>query len=165
VLREVSVPEVSGRLFLSRMPGRRGSFSEESKEIAEHGIDTVVSLTSWDEVSTESPAYAEAINADALPWERTEFPIRDFGVPTDRAAFLDLARSIAIDLQAGRRIVIHCGAGVGRTGTLAVCVLMALGMGRKTAEDYVDAARAGPENEEQRRLVRWVSEALREDKN
>lgn len=165
MLREVDIPEVSGRLFLSRMPGRYGSFAQESQEIVNRGIDTVVSLTPLDEVSKKSPAYAEAISTNALSWERKEFPIQDYGIPTEREAFLNLAWGIAKDLQAGKRTLIHCGAGVGRTGTLAVCVLMALGMEREAALDSVDAADAGPETAEQRELVRWVSETFLERGN
>lgn len=81
----------------------------------------------------------------------------DFSVPKDRAAFLDLVGSIASGLQAGERVLIHCGAGIGRTGTLAVCVLMALGMSHSEAYRAVRGAGSHPETPEQEELVDWVA--------
>lgn len=167
-MREVTLPAATpGRLFLSRMPGRVDvfqprPFSQDSQAIADHGIALVVCLAPLDEVRRKSPDYARALEAGDLPWEWLGFPVADFSVPTDRDGFLRLARDLAARLQAGERVLIHCAAGIGRTGLLAVCVLMVLGMECEVALDAVRGAGAGSEAPEQNALIRWVEMALRQ---
>ena len=78
-------------------------------------------------------------------------------MPGDREAFWALANRVAKRLTAGDRMVIHCGAGIGRTGMLAVCVLLALGEPPARAEQAVSAAGSHPETEAQRALVSWCA--------
>ncbi len=163
MLRAVTLPDALPRgLFLSRMPGRAGPFAEECELIRAHDIETVVCLTSVDEVRHKAPDYAQALTSGTLPWVTWYFPIQDFGVPEDKALFLALARDVAASLQRGVHVLIHCGAGIGRTGTLAACALVALGMTREAALAAVDAAGAGPETPAQSDLLAWVSAALGE---
>lgn len=161
MLREVELNEISGRLFLSRMPGREGPFDAESELIRAKGIETVYSLTDLAEVEKKSPDYAEAIKNQTLPWERVEFPIIDYGVPSDHSGFLALARNIASKLRDGENVLIHCGAGVGRTGTLAASTLIALGLDRSEALARVSRAGSGPERSKQSELVAWVGDQNR----
>jgi hypothetical protein len=56
------------------------------------------------------------------------FAVADYGIPEDRETFWHLAQCLAAGLHSGERVLIHGGAGIGRTGTLAICVLLALGM-------------------------------------
>ena len=52
-------------------------------------------------------------------------------------------------------MLVHCAAGFGRSGTVAVCTLVALGVGRREALERVatDRPGAGPEVGAQRELV------------
>ncbi|MBC7341928.1 MAG: tyrosine-protein phosphatase [Clostridia bacterium] len=163
-LRPVTLPDfVDGKLFLSRMPGRFEPIAEAEKALVASGIQRIVCLASEDEIKRKAPEYWAAIQEgrfrEAYSWE--QFPIPDFGVPEDRQGFLKLAHSIADGLKSGQSILIHCGAGIGRTGTLAMSALIALGMELDQASKTVHAAGSGPETGEQRSLVHWVNEERR----
>jgi len=60
---------------------------------------------------------------------------------------LELVATIRHHLDAGKSVLMHCGAGIGRAGTMAVAVLMSLGVERSEAMSMVADSRplAGPE--------------------
>ena len=159
LFRTVVLPRnVSGSLYLHSMPGRYEPLSNSVSEIEKNEIDIVVSLNSLDEIREKSPAYANAIDENSLPFNRLEFPIVDFGIPKDSVAFLNLAENLAGRLQSGENLLIHCGAGIGRTGTLATSVLIILGTDLNESLKAVRTAGSDPETEEQMDLVMWVAD-------
>ena len=58
-------------------------------------------------------------------------------------------------LRAGESVLLHCAAGLGRTGTAAACVLKALGLETREALQRVREAGSNPQNAEQSGLVHW----------
>ncbi|MEM7029599.1 MAG: dual specificity protein phosphatase family protein, partial [Chloroflexota bacterium] len=150
------------RLHLHSMPGRLedwGAFVQQAE--AAH-IDHIVCLASFAEIEEKSPGYAKAIQDKQLNWNKIDYPIQDFGVPTDRARFLDFVDSLAKRLTNGDTVLIHCAAGIGRTGTVATCVLQALGTERHEAIRLVKKAGSMPETESQEQLVAWHAEKCRQ---
>jgi protein-tyrosine phosphatase len=140
------------------MPGRYEPFSEAESEILGQGIGCVVCLAPSSEITLKSPAYAAAIKCDGLPWQHLPFAIADYSAPDDREGFLNLSREVADRLHRGERVLIHCGAGVGRTGTLAICVLIALGIEAHQANSIVARAGSTPERQSQRDTIEWIKE-------
>jgi len=55
------------------------------------------------------------------------FPIPDLKVPTSMESLLDLVEKILGAVRGGETAVIHCMGGLGRTGVVASCCLVALG--------------------------------------
>ncbi len=145
------------------MPGRNESFGSIKEEIVGAGVNRVVCLAPLDEICQKSPDYKRAIDQGELPWVHEPFPVEDYQAPEDREGFLRLARRIAAHLQSGEKILIHCGAGHGRTGILAVCVLMALGMAETPARKNVCNAGSDPERPDQHEVIRWIAEQLRKE--
>jgi hypothetical protein len=89
------------------------------------------------------------------------FPIPDLHAPP-----LDdlrpLLAEIGTRLADGGHVLVHCGAGIGRAGTVAVCLLMEHGVGREDALAIVARHRpmAGPEVGAQRELVDELASTL-----
>lgn len=81
-------------------------------------------------------------------------------MPADKTAFVSFVHSIVHRLRLGERVLIHCCAGIGRTGTFAVCLLRALGSSAEEAEVTVKSARAGPETPSQRDFVSEMGRLL-----
>jgi protein-tyrosine phosphatase len=73
--------------------------------------------------------------------EILRFAIEDMGVPQEAESekFEAFVGDVVQRLEEGQNVVVHCRGGLGRTGTLAACVLVALG--RHTADEAVAAVR------------------------
>ena len=161
MFRSVPLPDgVAGQLFLHSMPGRLEPFDDAKDAIAEAEIRRVVCLTPSDEIRDKSPGYAAAIAA-GTPWRHVAHPIPDFGVPHDEGAFSSVVNSIADALRRGENVLVHCAAGIGRTGTFAVAVLMRLGVPLRDARRTVPAAGSSAESEEQVQFLERVARAQR----
>jgi Cyclin-dependent kinase inhibitor 3 (CDKN3) len=71
------------------------------------------------------------------------FPIRDGSPPSDLGETERLGERILEHLAAGRTVVIHCHGGIGRSGTVAACCLVAAGQDSRRAIELVREARPG----------------------
>ncbi|HSP15640.1 MAG TPA: dual specificity protein phosphatase family protein [Thermoanaerobaculia bacterium] len=148
MFRPVPIAGVSGHLFLHSMPGRHELFDDAKAAIAGSRIQQVICLTPDFEIEEKSPHYAKAI-AEGVPWEHVSHPVSDFGVPDDAPAFERLARSVADSLKRGENVLVHCAAGIGRTGTFAVAVLCQLGYELHEARKIVYEAGSSAESQAQ----------------
>lgn len=158
MFRSVRLPDsVEGKLYLHSMPGRYETFEEAEYEILNHRIDEIICLATPEEIRLKSPRYANVIKFDKHIWRQRMFPILNFGVPPDRQAFLQLAKELARQLLSGDRLLIHCGGGIGRSGTLAIGLLISLGMGSEKAREAVASAHSNPETTLQERLLDWMA--------
>ena len=71
------------------------------------------------------------------------FPIPDVTAPSDLEATATLVGQIVDALAAGETVVVHCRGGLGRSGTIAACCLVARGRAPAEAIAMVRAARLG----------------------
>jgi protein-tyrosine phosphatase len=131
------------------MPGRFEPFADFLRAAATAGATGIVCLAADAEIAALSPEYAVARRRGDLPLPVVGRPIPDFGAPDDRAAFADLVSGLCADLYRGGRLILHCAAGVGRTGLVAQQVLMAMGVDPGDARARVALAGSGPETRAQ----------------
>lgn len=152
-----------GALYASGMPGSPAGIPVPllGSELRGHRITRVVCLAGDDELLDSSPEYYGSLLRGELEVAVDRFPVPDWGLPDEPAAFLDLARATAARLRAGERVLVHCAGGCGRTGTFCACVLISLGATPEEGLAAFQAARGcGPENDSQRAFVERARLAL-----
>ena len=148
-----------GRLWLC---GKHYIGPDPEVALEQVGATTAVCLTQRFELDDRYPDYVRWLDANAggrALW----FPIPDLHAPpADRA--VAMVGDIVARLTEGEQLLMHCGAGIGRAGTTAVAVLMALGSAMDDALHTVAVHRpmAGPEVGSQAALIeelarRWTS--------
>ncbi len=157
-LDRVPVPGAAGQLWLC---GKHAVGADPEAALARiGGVGTIVCLNQRAELEDRYPGYVawlgEHRGGRAL-W----FPIPDLHAPP-----LDDVRPLLAEigrrLDAGGHVLVHCGAGIGRAGTVAVCVLLQRGFSTDEALAHVADHRpmAGPEVGAQRDLVDELAASL-----
>lgn len=150
---EIPIPG-SGRLWLA---GKHAVAPDPEAALARSGADVVVCLNEAHELERRYPDYVpwlERHRPDRALWH----PVPDLHAPGD-----DEARALLVELDArldaGAGLLVHCGAGIGRAGTVAVLVLAGRGHSLEAALDTLRAHRpmAGPEAGPQHDLVRRLT--------
>lgn len=157
-LDEVVLPSGRGRLWLCGKhligPDPEGTLLRASASLA-------VCLTDEAELVHRYPAYVSWLRdnaADRALW----WPVHDMHAPglDGIGALVALVRE---RLDAGQGVIVHCGAGIGRAGSLAVAVLIAHGMSLDDALARVATSRpgAGPQTLSQELALAEYAESLR----
>jgi protein-tyrosine phosphatase len=132
----------SGPLHLAIMPRPEGGaeLDEDIRALQSESVDILVSLLTAEEI-TNFDLTAEPDVCAAHGIEYRSFPITDHSVPASHTAALEFATVLAKDLKAGKAIVIHCYAGIGRSSLMAACILVLTGKSAFEAFDQIRQAR------------------------
>jgi protein-tyrosine phosphatase len=156
--RAVQFPTgLRGQIWLHSMPGRYDSLEDSWREIRRLGVSWIVCLAPLAEISKKSPAYATAIEKGEVPCQIRHLAIPDYGAPDDDSAFAQCVREAADALRQGKHILVHCGAGIGRTSMFAIATLVALGLSHDQARHEVSAVGSGPERPVQEEaIIRFI---------
>jgi hypothetical protein len=137
----VPVPATAGTMWLC---GKHLIGPDPVATIERLGVDTVVCLSQQHELVDRYPHYLEwlAGAGEAAIWH----PIPDLHAPPLREA-QHLADEILRRLDLGHHVLVHCGAGIGRAGTIAAAVLIRRGVDLDRALATVAECRplGGPE--------------------
>jgi atypical dual specificity phosphatase len=140
---------IEGKLAASGLPGWAQHLDDDLDDLRAEGITAIVSLT-------EEPLPASPVQRRGFTYRH--LPVVDFTPPT-----LDQFREFAnfVDNHDGA-VLVHCRAGIGRTGTMLAAYLIAQGLSAKEALRTVRQQRPGSveTREQEARLVEW-EKALR----
>ena len=168
-MHEIPLPQVSGRLWLC---GKHVVGPDPDGVLARTGAHTVVCLTERHELDDRYPHYVAWLERHCTPVLAADdareravwYPVHDLHAPpfdTGRPFIDDLVGR----LRDGQGLVIHCAAGIGRAGTTAVAIVVALGETPALALSHVRAHRpmAGPEVGTQQAFIEMLSAAYASD--
>lgn len=154
LLRPLPLPDAQpGRVWLSAMPGRLDPWPRCLDALRSASVNLLVCLNPLEEVAEVSPAYYAAIAAQSLPCRWLHLPMRNFGLSDQAQAFQAGVEQVVQALARDETVLIHCAAGMGRTGSMAACVLKRLGLTREQALARVRLAGSNPESAAQSGLI------------
>lgn len=114
-----------GTLGLCPLPGRGGDLAGDLARLADWHPDLVVSLTEAPEMAPTG--LADWLAREGIGWRH--FPVADYAVPdvSGEAAWPALAAEIGAVLARGGRVLVHCMGGCGRSGMVALRLMVAGG--------------------------------------
>lgn len=115
-------PIGGGHLAISPQPSRQEDFAT----IKDWRPDIVVTMTTTTEFPKDH-SLSEAFDAMGAAWHH--LPITDFGAPAQEDAdlFAQALTDLSARLSSGSRILIHCKGGQGRSGMLALRLMIMAG--------------------------------------
>ena len=150
----------TGRLLAMAKPTPGEFIEDEISGIAQEGICVVVSLLEKNEEYSVGLAREEEL-CEKNGMEFISYPIPDMGLPRSLQTYRDITKNIFDKISNGASVVVHCRAGIGRTGIVTAGVLLHSGMQVEEALEVVSKGRGiqVPDTDEQRE---WVEQNYKE---
>lgn len=143
---------VPGRLAVMNRPGMYGPLGEDLRFLRSEGVGAIVSLTAL-------PLDGEQLRLAEI--DCLHEPVVDFTAP-DAAQLERILEFIDAQSRAGRVVLVHCGAGLGRSGTVAAAWLVRSGMEARAAIERVRELRPfSVETRDQEQAVEDYARRLR----
>jgi protein-tyrosine phosphatase len=147
---------IDGPGTLAIVPRPRGGdwLGDDIATVAQQGIGVLVSLLCADEAS-ELGLQHEAAACERHNIEFVSLPVRDMCAPDQDSEFITEVQRLAQLVHGGASVAVHCRQSIGRSGLLAVSIVIASGIELEMALDAVSVARglSVPETREQ---VNWL---------
>jgi hypothetical protein len=140
-----------GALGLCPMPGRSGAYAADLTVLQNWHPDLVISLTTGAELARIAPNLAADLAAASIAWRA--FPIADFDIPGED--WPSIAAAAHACLGAGGKVLLHCMGGCGRSGSVALRLMVETGEAAADAFTRLRAAR--PCAVETDAQYRWAS--------
>ena len=142
------------KIGLTNCPGRRNNITgprswnrdliKDVKFIKNWGADVLISLNENQEFKQLGvPNFPEMMKTQKFDWYH--LPIQDFSAPGEhfRKAWSDYGTHVLKHVNQGSSILVHCAAGLGRTGTFVAKLLTTFGWDPAEAINEVRRTRPG----------------------
>lgn len=156
VITEIAPPiaRIAGTIGLTFCPGKRQrdgmtgpwqrDLALDLDRIAKWGAASVVSVIELHELAALGvPDLGLEVRARSMAWHH--LPVEDAHAPAAAFAepWADACPALLRDLSEGRKLLVHCKGGLGRTGTIAALLLIESGHRARDAIAIVRHARPG----------------------
>ena len=150
-----------GKLALAARPRGGDWLADEMAAWRQAGVGTVLSLLTEEEEGALG-LQEEADEAKAHGITFRSLPVEDRQVPRSPSELAKTLEVVEADLQSGKNLVIHCRQGVGRSGLVGACLLVAKGLNAGAAVDRISKSRGVqvPETAEQRQWIDFYAGTL-----
>jgi len=151
-------PLTKGQLWISHYPGKIGMEDKiiqaeiDLLELKKKNIDTVVSLLEKKEL--------KPLNVSTLfelikkhKFTHYYFPIKDKSVPKKNVELNRLLNDLSFKIRHNKKILLHCNAGLGRSGLIAALLCKKLGISENPIS-YIRKYRPGSiETKDQEKMI------------
>ena len=151
-------PLTKGQLWISHYPGKIGMEDKiiqaemDLLELKKKNIDTVVSLLEKKEL--------KPLNVSTLfevikkhKFTHYYFPIKDKSVPKKNVELNHLLNDLSFKIRQNKKILLHCNAGLGRSGLIAALLCKKLGISENPIS-YIRKHRPGSiETKDQEKMI------------
>jgi protein-tyrosine phosphatase len=143
-----------GRLAIAASP-MAGLLEEAVASWKQSGVDSVASLLGSSEIAAlgleREPELCAAQGIEFL-----SFPVPDHSVPRSMRDACAFALRLSSVLAAGKSVLVHCRAGIGRSVVIAACVMVLNGIEPEDAFVRIGKARGFPDLPETQEQREWV---------
>ncbi|SMX43320.1 dual specificity protein phosphatase family protein [Octadecabacter ascidiaceicola] len=118
----------AGRVALSPIPGRSGSYERDLSAVMHWGPELVLTMTTQSELDRMGATnFGNDLAAVGIQWRH--LPIVDFGAPDGdiEAKWPEVSALCARVFAQGGKILVHCFGGCGRSGMAALRLMVETG--------------------------------------
>lgn len=145
-----------GIIALSPLPGRGGDYLADLEHLREWQPAIVISMTTDAEmVANGAGTLGQDLRDRGARW--VHFPVEDYGVPDQalNAVWPEVSATARKALAGGGRVLVHCKGGCGRSGMIALRLMV--DAGQKPADALAHLRRIRPCAVETDAQLKWAS--------